>query len=147
MSPNAVNHRSTTPPIVESENDYIAALKGNQPGLLKEVKANFTPEETAQQLNKGHGRIEKRTVSVCRELEGIRAWPGLRTIIRVESERQIIKGELLIGSKQVRYYISSLTESAKQFAQRVRGYWEVENRVHYVRDVKVKTPLGFVRPQ
>lgn len=121
--------------IVESENDYIGALKGNQPGLLKEVKANFTPESTTQQLNKGHGRIEKRTVSICRTLEGIRAWPGLRTIIRVESERQIIKGELLIGSKQVHYYISSLTESVRQIAQRVRGYWGVENRVHYVRDV------------
>ncbi len=86
-------------------------------------------------MNKGHGRIEKRTVSICRELKGIRAWPGLKTLIRVESERQIIKGEWLIGSKQVRYYISSLTESAKQIAQRVRGYWGVENRVHYVRDV------------
>lgn len=121
--------------IVESENDYIGTLKGNQPGLLKEVKANFTPEETEQQFSKGHGRIEKRTVSICRNFKGMRAWPGLQTLIRVESERQIIKGELLLRSKQVHYYISSLNESAKQIAQRVRGYWGVENRVHYVRDV------------
>jgi len=28
-----------------------------------------------------------------------------------------------------------LTESAFEFYQRIRGYWGVENKVHYVRDV------------
>ena len=28
-----------------------------------------------------------------------------------------------------------LKETAFQFYQRIRGYWGVENRVHYVRDV------------
>lgn len=32
-------------------------------------------------------------------------------------------------------YSSSLTDSAVEFAQRIRGYWGVENKVHYVRDV------------
>ena len=36
---------------------------------------------------------------------------------------------------ETRYYISSLRESAKELAQRIRGYWGVENKVHYVRDV------------
>ncbi len=31
--------------------------------------------------------------------------------------------------------ISDLTESAFEFYQRIRGYWGVENKVHYVRDV------------
>ena len=35
----------------------------------------------------------------------------------------------------MRYYISSLSESAQAFAKRIRGYWGVENQVHYVRDV------------
>ena len=33
------------------------------------------------------------------------------------------------------YYISLLAETAQQFAQRIRAYWGVENKVHYVRDV------------
>lgn len=33
------------------------------------------------------------------------------------------------------YYISDLLESAAKFAQRIRGYWGVENCVHHVRDV------------
>ena len=36
---------------------------------------------------------------------------------------------------ETRYYISSLSETASQLAERIRGYWGVENKVHYVRDV------------
>lgn len=80
---------------------------------------------------RGHGRIEKRTVSICQNLEGIRDWPGLRTLIRVESVRTT-KHEV---TTENRYYISSLTETASELAERIRGYWGVENKVHYVRDV------------
>ena len=31
--------------------------------------------------------------------------------------------------------MASFQESAEKFAQRIRGYWGVENKVHYVRDV------------
>jgi hypothetical protein len=31
--------------------------------------------------------------------------------------------------------VTSLTETAERLAQRIRGYWGVENKVHYVRDV------------
>lgn len=39
--------------MIESQNDYIGALKGNQSGLLAEVEANFTPEETDREISKG----------------------------------------------------------------------------------------------
>ncbi len=58
-------------------------------------------------------------------------WSSLKTIIRVECERQTSRKI----EKSIRYYISSLTDSAIEFAQRIRGYWGVENKVHYVRDV------------
>lgn len=116
-------------------NDYLGALKGNQPGLLADVQTHFTTEDTYTEFSKGHGRIEKRTVSICQTLEGIRPWPGLRTLIRVESERQLIKGSLILVTKEVRYYISSLIATAQDLGQRIRGYWRVENKVHYVRDV------------
>lgn len=121
--------------IVDSGNDYIGALKGNQSGLLAEVEANFIPEQTYAQINKGHGRIEKRTVSISQKLDGIREWPGLQTLIRVQSERQVQKGRQVQLTTETRYYIASLVATAKSFAQRIRGYWGVENKVHYVRDV------------
>jgi predicted transposase YbfD/YdcC len=99
--------------------------------LLKEVQAHFTPSETYFQSNKGHGRIEKRIISIGQPRAGIRDWPGLNTLIKVESVR-ITRDE---ETTETRYYISSLRESAKELAQRIRGYWGVENKVHYVRDV------------
>ena len=121
--------------IVESGNHYIGALKGNQSGMLSEVEANFTAQDTHQEICKGHGRIEKRTVSICQTIDGLREWPGLQTMIRVESERQVMKAQVIEVTTETRYYLSSLSVSAKNLAQRIRGYWGVENKVHYVRDV------------
>jgi predicted transposase YbfD/YdcC len=121
--------------IIESGNHYIGALKGNQSGLLAQVQANFTAQDTEQEISKGHGRIEKRTVSICQKLDGIREWPGLQTLIQVQSERQVLKAQMIEVTKETRYYLSSLDASAKELGKRIRGYWGVENKVHYVRDV------------
>ena len=106
-------------------------MKGNQATLYQTIQADFSPEETDYQVNKGHGRLEKRKVSICKAKGNYSDWSGLKTIICVECERQTsYKIE-----KSIRYYISSLAEKAVEFAQRIRGYWGVENKVHYVRDV------------
>ena len=119
------------PSYIDSGNDYLAAVKGNQPNLYQGIQAEFIPEETDYQVNKGHGRLEKRKVSICKANGNYPDWIGLKTIIRVECERQTSRKI----EKSVRYYISSLTEKAVDFAQRIRGYWGIENKVHYVRDV------------
>jgi predicted transposase YbfD/YdcC len=121
--------------IIDSSNDYIVALKGNQPNLLKDVKTNFKPKSTYEQINKGHGRIEKRSTSICRNIDRVKFWPGLKTLIRVESERQIIRHNHIEVKTETRYYISDLNATAKEFNERIRGYWGGENKVHYVRDV------------
>lgn len=115
---------------VESGNDYIGALKGNQSGLLTAVETHFAPEQTFAQINKAHGRIEKRAVSISQNLEGIPAFPGLVTLIRVESERQLLKHTIIEVSRETRYYVASFADTAKAFALRIRGYWDVENKVH-----------------
>lgn len=127
--------KKTAQLIVDSGNEYLGALKGNQKGLLTDVKTHFKPESTFETLEKGHGRIEKRTVSICRDLSNIRAWPGLRTLIRVESQRSEIYDDMIVDTQETRYYITSLLEEVEPLAQRIRGYWGVENKVHYVRDV------------
>lgn len=86
-------------------------------------------------MNKGHGRIEKRTVSISQSLDGIPPFPGLKTLIRVESERQVFRSHFIEVSTETRYYVASFLETAADFGQRIRGYWGVENKVHHVRDV------------
>lgn len=83
--------------------------------------------------------MERRSVSLWRTWEALpeaEEWTGLRTIIRVQSYRHILKGQyILIKKPETRYYISSLDETVEQFAKRIRDYWCVENKVHHVRDV------------
>ena len=139
--------KKTAQTIIESKNDYLGALKGNQSGLLEAVKTHFQPQQHDFQINKGHGRIEKRTVSLTHNLEGIPDFPGLQTLIRVESERQVHRATLIEVSTETRYYVASFRETVHAFAERIRGYWGVENKVHYVRDVtqgedasRIRTP-------
>jgi predicted transposase YbfD/YdcC len=127
--------KKTAQTIIDSGNDYLGALKGNQSGLLESVKTHFQPQQSVQQINKGHGRIEKRTVSITHQLDHIPDFPGLQTLIRVESERQVHRANIIEVSTETRYYVASFSETAQAFADRIRGYWDVENKVHYVRDV------------
>lgn len=131
--------RQTIETIINSENHYLAAVKGNQPKLYKAIQRQFTEHDSFGNICKGHGRIEKRRVSTAYLDFKLPGWSSVKTIIKVESERQLrYKTEF-----STRYYISDLSESAVEFYQRIRGYWGVENKVpsrtsfasHYVRDV------------
>ena len=62
-----------------------------------------------------------------------RNWSGLKSLIKIESERTILKtGEI---QKQTRYYISSCSKSALEFNKLVRSHWSIENNLHWVLDV------------
>ncbi|MBO0350558.1 ISAs1 family transposase, partial [Phormidium pseudopriestleyi FRX01] len=62
-------------------------------------------------------------------------FPGLKTVIRVKLYREVHRANIIETSVETRFYVSSLIETAEEFAKRIRGYWGVENKVHYVRDV------------
>jgi predicted transposase YbfD/YdcC len=124
--------KKTIKTIVDSNNHYLAAVKGNQPKLYQGIQQEFMEKDSFKQVNKGHGRWEKRKVSISDvSPQSFPNWPALKTIIKVEKESKTRRGV----EKSIRYYISDLQETAQQFAARIRGYWGVENKVHYVRDV------------
>ena len=95
--------------------------------------------------------MERRSVSLCRDIESLpnaNEWAGLKTILKVTSYRHILKGpHILINEPAVRYYISSLDESVEAFARRIREYWHVENKVHYVRDMTQGEDASRIRVQ
>lgn len=128
-------HKKTCQLIVESGNHYLGALKGNQGNLRKDVETHFVAQQVHIEVSEGHGRREKRVVSLSQQLEHIKPWPGLKTLVRVDSERRFNVGGVERFSKETRYYVASFIESAAEIAERIRGYWGVENKVHYVRDV------------
>lgn len=108
--------------IIESGNNYLGALKGNQSGLLKAVETHSQPQRRFQQINKRHRRIEKRTISIIQNIDGIPQFPGLRTLIKIHSERQVFHPTFLQVSHEVHYYIASFVETAQALGERIRGY-------------------------
>ena len=125
--------------------DYLLAVKANQPTLQTEIETFFQDAPSAEldtftDLDKGHGRIEERTVTVAREVEwlsGDRRFPGelrlpdVAAIIKVATRTELKDR----GRFDTRYYISSADLTAEAAANAVRGHWGIENRLHWVLDV------------
>lgn len=143
--------KKTCQQIIDSGNHYLGALKGNHGNFFKALKLQFQSESHVHSVETGHGRVERRTVSLCRDIESLPnadQWAGLKTIIKVTSYRHILKGQhLFIKQPAIRDYISSLEEPVETLAQRIRDYWQVENKVHYVRDVTQGEDASRIRVQ
>ncbi|NEP26683.1 MULTISPECIES: hypothetical protein [Moorena] len=45
----------------------------------------------------------QRNVSICQNLDCIRPWPGLTTLIQVQSERQVFTHNVIEVTTQTRY--------------------------------------------
>ena len=132
--------RDISQKIVDAKGDYVIALKDNQPRLAADVEEAFEALATVPKLpakvsqtsesNKGHGRVEGRTVTampVPPVLQEQHHWPGLKSLVRVQSIRVV--GEQ--RSEEFRYYISS----RKAQADIIRAHWGVENQLHWILDV------------
>lgn len=87
-------------------------------------------------VEKGHGRIETRQIAVRTKLPSRlnEKWPGLTAICRIERRREM----KTYCTRQVIYAITSLPVDKLEPAgllQLSRDHWQIENCLHYVRDV------------
>ncbi len=128
--------------IKQSNGDYIFSLKGNHSTLHQEVQlflddaiAHGGTYDYTHTTHGGHGRVERRKVWYSQEVQWLadrKDWPGLSSVIAVESQR-IIGDEM---STERRYFISSLSgTNAETIGQMIRRHWGVENNLHWSLDV------------
>jgi predicted transposase YbfD/YdcC len=140
--------------IVKEGGDYILALKGNQGNLSKDVelffqdavKRNFKdiPFDSFETIDGDHGRIETRKIKTTTDigwLYGKEKWSNLNTIIMIESERD--DGSKI--SRETRYYISSMKDSAENLLKAIRSHWGVENSLHWVQQFPVEPSSYNIR--
>jgi predicted transposase YbfD/YdcC len=142
--------------IKEADADYVLALKGNQGTVHQEIKA-FLDETIAEAnaerpagvapslavarlvrkkvVEKDHGRLETREYFQSAELGWFAdkdQWEGLQSVGMVQATREI-KGQI---STERRYYLSSLPLDIERFSRAVRGHWGIENKLHWIMDVR-----------
>lgn len=126
--------------IIEKNADYVLAVKNNQEQLLENIEDEFRFSkeiEIFEDIDLGHGRMETRKCSVLSKFQHIEnqdKWKNLQSIVRIESTREF-KNSDKPKEKSVRYYISSLKVSAKEFQHITRSHWSIENKLHWILDV------------
>jgi predicted transposase YbfD/YdcC len=142
--------------IIDSNADYMLAVKDNQPKLAADVAAVFDEAMCDESFKakchetreKGHGRVDVRRCWTLKIDPDFGApydqWPKLAKIVRVETERTV-NGKTSI---EHRHYITSrATINAKAALAASRSHWGIENQLHWVLDVAFREDECRVRVQ
>jgi predicted transposase YbfD/YdcC len=135
--------------ILEAGGEYLWTVKDNQPTLRADIQRLFAcadeptvlggkvPNdfESFRTVEKGHGRLETREITVSSSLKGYIDWPGVEQVMKIERHRLEIK----TGKKghETAYVITSQTRkeaSPRRLLYQNRTYWGIENGLHHRRD-------------
>lgn len=137
----------------EGGGHYLLAVKDNQPTLHQDIQTTFAEAddvrrrtvdeqprpvvEVFEQVDKGHGRLETRTLSLCRDLAWLTTserWRGLSFVAKIVRQRTVLTTEKT--STETSYYIGSdAAATAATAAQAIRRHWGIENQLHWVLDL------------
>lgn len=133
--------------ILQAKGDYLWMIKENQIQMYQDIQTLFEPQlsrpgwsappndfRSASSVDKGHGRLEKRRITVSSLLASYSEWPGLSQVFKLERQRTNALGET---EQEVQYAITSLSTAAatpKRLLALVREHWGIENGLHYRRD-------------
>jgi predicted transposase YbfD/YdcC len=143
-----LTHRGLSVEIVERGGDYVWTVKDNQPKLRQDIETLFAPEvcapgfsptqkdfATAKTCEKGHGRMEWRTLTVSSMLKGYVEWPYAEQVFRLERRFVRIRDGKI--EEETTCGVTSLTSaeaSAARLLETARAHWGIENGLHYRRD-------------
>jgi predicted transposase YbfD/YdcC len=144
--------------IVQAGGDYLWTVKDNQEGLREEIEVLFQPHRPlagtsefpndfrrATTVEKGHGRRDKRTITVSSMLADYSTWPELAQVFKLENQRTDAIGTT---KTEVRYGVTSLPASladARRLLTMTRDHWGIENGLHYRRDATLQEDHSQLR--
>lgn len=145
--------------IVERGGDYLWTVKANQAELCADIQTLFEPEAVTkgfspvekelrrtQTVEKGHGRLEARTLTASAELNGYLGWPYAAQVFQVERQfTRLADGKVM---HEVSYGITSLTAheaDPDRLLALGREHWQIETGLHYRRDQTLREDWCQVR--
>jgi predicted transposase YbfD/YdcC len=150
--------RNVSTQIVEAGGDYLWVVKENQPTLYDDLRLLFGPQPpslagtsaiaddfaVARRVELGHGRLEERVVRTSSLLSGYADWPYLAQAFELKRTSRSAGRT----THELRYGITSApadTVSALALQEAVRGHWQIENGLHYRRDVSLDEDASLAR--
>ena len=136
--------------LVVAGGDYIMPVNANHAALLDDIRIlGFDAVPSRTTVDKAHGRIEERHCAVV-PLDGfpdsVAPLPGRRQAFRVVRRRAVLATGR--GSVEAAYGLTSLDSQVagpSEILALNRGHSEIENRLHYVRDVAYDEDRSRVR--
>ena len=128
--------------IIGRQADYVMTVKANMPTLYRQLKKlPWAQVPAVSSVTGDHGRRARRTIKAALAP----AWIGFDGAAQVAQLRRTVTQD---GKKTVEvvYLITSDGDvDPATLAAWVRGHWEIENRLHWVRDVTYLEDKSLVR--
>lgn len=126
---------------------WILTVKANQPTLLTRLRTlPWGDVPVADRTHdKGHGRVESRTVKATGVAAGI-GFPHARQALQVT--RRTRRARNARWRTETVYAVTDLNldqATPAGLADAIRAHWGIENRLHWVRDVTFAEDLSQVR--
>ena len=121
---------------------YVMTVKGNMPALYRQLeKLPWAAVPAVSDVSKDHGRLARRAIKVALapawiEFDGAAQVAQLRRTVTKEGKKTV----------EVVYLITSDCDAGPAaLAAWVRSHREIENRLHWVRDVTYQEDKSLVR--
>lgn len=135
--------------IVDAGGDFVWIVKNNQPKTREAIEQLFAPQKRvpaqgcpamdfsmAQTIEKEHGRLEERTITVSSLLNEYIDWPAVQQVFKLERRSTYCNSGKV--HHEIQYGITSLNTqqaSPEKLLEVIRSEWGIENGLHYRRDV------------
>jgi predicted transposase YbfD/YdcC len=139
----ALHTQSDTAQVITGRGaDYVMTVKGNMPTLYQQLKKlPWARIPAVSSVSADHGRRARRTIKAVLAP----AWIGFAGAAQVAQVRRTVtkKGKKTV---EVVYLITSDSDAGPAtLAAWIRGHWEIENKLHWVRDVTYQEDKSLVR--
>ena len=152
------DRRSLSLKIIQAQGDYLWTVKANEATTRQDIEVLFQPHRKlaatsappmdfrrASTVEKGHGRLDKRSIVVSSLLAQYSEWPGLDHVFKLERQSSNALGKT---ETQVRYGMTSLPAhlaDPQRLLALTRGHWGIENGLHHRRDVTMQEDHAQIR--
>jgi predicted transposase YbfD/YdcC len=138
----ALHTQSDTAQLVPDRRaDYVMTVKGNMPTLFRQLKKlPWKDVPAVSAVTKDHGRRARRTLKAVLAP----AWTEFAGAAQAAQLRRTVtkKGKKTV---EVVYLVTSSDAAPEVLAGWVKGHWEIENKLHWVRDVTYQEDKSLVR--